>query len=118
MDGNISYWKSRALKAEEHINIIKFDLEKEKQKRVEFEMMITERFELFCREYEERLLVEIGQSKKSAPNGIPGSRRDAPIPFERNLATPLNDTKNDARRSYTPTPRRAPPVPPGRKSQN
>lgn len=114
MDGNVSFWKSRALQAEDQLSRIKLELEMEKQKRVDFEMMVTDRFDLFCQQYEEKLLLEIEKTKQVTDTAPQVIRINTPITGERISITPYTHTKHEKMRSYTPTPRRAPPVPPGR----
>ena len=126
MEGDDLYWKNRALNAEEQSNRLRNELEREKMKRSEFEALVTQRFDAFCKEYEERLLTEVGNSTKSNSTSFRStggrdvptrdvSSRDVPIAVNRSSHnTPMTDTRQEPRRSFTPTPRRAPPVPPGR----
>jgi hypothetical protein len=122
MEENVEYWKSRALTAEDAFRQIQSELKKERKERKEFEHLITQRFDQFCQAYEDRLLGEmmtrnqphqsnhanvdnyIGNSSNFMSNAAPSS-------------TPRVNEELVVKRSNTPTPRRAAPVPPARRSQ-
>lgn len=117
----MEYWKSRAMTAEDAFRQIQSELKKERRERKEFEHLVTQRFDQFCQAYEERLLGEMMTRNQQLPQSNQANiSYHASNSSKNNPALSSTPRVNDdlvVKRSNTPTPRRAAPVPPARRSQ-
>jgi hypothetical protein len=108
MEGTVEYWKSRALTAEDAFRQIQSELRKERRERKEYEALLIQKFDHFCQSTEDRLVAEMKQQMSHSTT----SAHRSELPNGGSSARSGEDLM--AKRSNTPTPRRAAPAPPKR----
>jgi hypothetical protein len=109
MEGTTEYWKSRALTAEDAFRQIQSELRKERKERKEFEALLIQKFDQFCQSTEDRLVAEMKHQQQSQVQSTTNNTT---------ITTSSVRTGEDlvTKRSNTPTPRRAAPVPPPKRA--
>ena len=125
MEEDLEYWKNRALISEDAFRQIQLELRKERKERKEYENQIILKFEQFCKLYEERLLTEIKSASASSSSSSTATAAATTTIASVATITTTNQSINEGdksvdeillKRSNTPTPRRAAPIPPSRKN--